>query len=205
VGFRSIILVLAFCGVLAASCTVTKLPKYEYTSATPEVSRLYRWRIEAEPYFQSVNMLGHTRSTSDPDATQQFLDYGAQWVDSVQARLAADDHFQFYDNPPVDGVIHLTFYGQLNPTGTAQTAGALKSTLTPPNPNLKTEMLHEEPSFGSTEIRNRIDSVDVVLLSSDGRNIGQIKLARVDTRWGGRDEISARRVADAIRRVVNGK
>jgi hypothetical protein len=195
-----------FC-LLMLSCTVTKIPRFEYTSSVPEITKIYRWRIEGEPHIQPVNLSGNTRSQIDPEFAGQFLAYGLKWVDSVKSNLSRDDHFQFYDNPPVDGVIHVAYYGQVHPEGGLQ-AGAHKREPNPkPSmPELSTEMYHDmSENIMTSETLNRIDSVNVTLFNSSNTLVGQVRMARAESRWGTDEEVTASRVAKVIRKLVNQK
>jgi hypothetical protein len=143
----------------------------------------------------------------DPEPGGRLRLFGARWVDSVQTNLSRDDHFQFYDNPPIDGVIQLVFYGQVSPTGTVQSdAPPIVHNAEPTTASQRTGVLHAEPTFGlESDPLNRIDSVNITLLNSDNKSIGQIRLARAASCRGASDEISDKRVAEAIKKMVNGQ
>jgi hypothetical protein len=192
------------CAVIPG-CTVTRVPHYEYTSSTTEVTRIYRWRIEAEPNMQFVNLAGETGSPTSPEPNGQLRAFGAKWVDSVQQNLSRDDHFQFYDNPPIDGVIHIAFYGRLSPTGTVQSVAPTDRNAKVWNSDPAIAIKHVEPTFElDADALNRIDSVNVMLFNSDNQSVGQIRMARAASYRGAWDEISAKRVAEAIKKMVNG-
>lgn len=158
--------------------------------------------------MQPVNLSGGTRTQIDPESAGQFLVFGMRWVDSVKSSLSRDDHFQFYDNPPVDGVIHVAYYGQMFPEGGLQ-AGARERQPNPkPSmPTLSTEMIHDrsEATMGPDAL-NRIDSVDITLFNSTNNAlVGQIRIARAESRWGTDEDVTASRVASVLKKLVHGK
>ena len=188
-----------------AGCTVVEPLRIEYSSSSVELQKIQRWQLEAEPHIRIRTIGGQVNKQLDASAQARIAEYSTEWVDEIRTRLSHDKQFTFYDNPPTEGTIHLTFYGQLRPDKKSHPNAATGRVAPTAIRDQNSEMHTEESVFPvEYKLEDRIDSVIVVIANAEKKNLGQIKMTRPESDWLETQEIKANRVADAIDKMVHG-
>lgn len=185
---------------------VSRVPYLQYSSSSSALEQFRVWRIESEPHFRYALVAGTSAQVTSQDAANRAATYNRMWLDEIRKRLAKDDHFQFYDNPPFDATIMVVLYGQVRPSkdpnGDKSSGSTVDATISPRTGINQRNERKVEIGLGQFD---RVDSVTVIILDPARKHLGQIKFSRDAPNRNSLEEIEPKLVADAIKKMVKGE